>query len=271
MMKQKGLLAAFLGFVLISATAQAVMQEPQLTTEQMKEFLLTAKVVKSQSAPKGITGVSRLLLSDGKITHEAAFQSIDESKLEFQGRTGTKELNFRDSYKFNVAAYELATMLGIGDMMPVTVVRKLGGKIGSLSWWLPAKMDEEKRLKQKIPAPDVEAWNRQMYRMRVFTELIYDTDRNLGNVLISNDWRLWMIDFTRAFRRYYDLQTPQNLVRCDRQLLANLRKLDARELTARTKGLLIEPEIKGLMMRRDKIVKFFDEQVAQKGESEVLY
>jgi len=36
--------------------------------------------------------------------------------------------------------------------------------------------------------------------MRVFSQLVYDTDRNLGNVLISEDWHLWMIDFTRAFR-----------------------------------------------------------------------
>lgn len=269
--KRKILLVASLVFVPVSTAARAGMQEPQLTIEQMKEFLLTAKVVKSGSAPKGITGVSRLVLTDGKLTHDAAFQSIEESKLEFQGRGGTKELNFRDSYKFNVAAYELATMLGIGDMMPVTVVRKVQGKTGSLSWWLPSKMDEETRLKQKIPAPDVESWNNQMYKMRVFTELVYDTDRNLGNVLISDDWHLWMIDFTRAFRRYYDLRAPQNLVRCDRRLLENLRKLDEGELRARTKGLLIEPEIKGVMARRDKIVKFFEDLIARKGENEVLY
>ena len=66
---------------------------------------------------------------------------------------------------------------------------------------MDARWDEGQRLKQHAEPPDAEAWNQQMHRMRVFTALVADTDRNLGNVLISADWKLWMIDFTRAFRR----------------------------------------------------------------------
>jgi hypothetical protein len=33
--------------------------------------------------------------------------------------------------------------------------------------------------------------------MRAFDQLIYNTDRNLGNLLIDGDWRIWMIDHTR--------------------------------------------------------------------------
>jgi hypothetical protein len=60
-------------------------------------------------------------------------------------------------------------------------------------------MEEGERLKKKLPVPNPEPWNQQMYRMRVFTQLVADTDRNVGNVLIGTDWKLWMIDFTRAF------------------------------------------------------------------------
>ena len=42
----------------------------------------------------------------------------------------------------------------------------------------PVQMDEAERFKHKIPAPDLEAWNDQMYRIRVFDKLIYDTDPN---------------------------------------------------------------------------------------------
>jgi hypothetical protein len=38
--------------------------EPTLTKEQIKQFLLTAKVVKSEQAKKGITQTVRLTLSD---------------------------------------------------------------------------------------------------------------------------------------------------------------------------------------------------------------
>ncbi len=256
--------------VALAASARAI-QEPQLSEDQIRAFLLNAKVVKDKSAPKGITGVRRLTLSDGTITHDAGFQAIDEYKTTFEGFDGGKEMNFRDCYKYDIAAYELAKLIGLGDMMPVTVARKYQGKEGAMSWWLPVKMDDVTRVHNKIDPPDVEAWNRQMYKKRVFAELVYDTDPNLGNVLISAEWHVWMIDFTRAFRLHHVLRNEKNLLKCDRQLLENLRKLDANELTARTKGFLTKPEIQGVMARRDKIVKYFEKLVAEKGENEVLY
>jgi hypothetical protein len=254
----------------IPSTASARNPET-LSADETRAFLLNAKVVKVKDAPKGITGVKRLTLSDGKLTHDASFQPIDESKPKWDSNTGQSELNFRDSYKFNIAAFELSKLLGLGDMMPETVERKWQGKKGSLSWWLPVMMDEEQRLKKKIRAPDPEAWNRQMYKMRVFSQLVYDTDRNLGNVLISESWHLWMIDFTRAFRAHHTLQEPKDLVKCDRQLLEKLRRLTVSEVEQVTKKWLTSLEIKGLMARREKIVALFDKLVAEKGENEVLY
>jgi hypothetical protein len=79
-----------------------------------------------------------------------------------------------------------------------------------------------------------------------------------------------MIDHTRAFRLFATLQDQKNLVMCDRKLLAQLRTIDAKSL-ASLKPYVNDGEIKGLLGRRDKIVKFFDDQVAQKGEAAVLY
>ncbi len=271
-MKGTRILATVL-FLIASSAAVCVARaqdEPQLTVEQKKEFLLNAKVVGSKETSKGITMSRRVTLSDGHITHDAHFQTINERRASKDLGVKT-EINFVDSYLYNIAAYELAVLLGLGDMMPVTVERKLFGQTGSLDWWLSVQMDEAQRLRKKIPAPDPEAWNAQMYSMRVFAELVYDTDRNLGNVLIGKDWKLYMIDFTRAFRLYHDLENPKNLVKCSRDLLDRLRKLDAAEVTARTKKYLRTPEIKGVMARRDKIVALFDKLIAEKGEAEVLY
>src|ERR1700687_5945572 len=146
--------------------------EQTLTKEQIKQFLLTAKVVKSEQAKKGITQTFRLTLSDGVVTHDASFQKIDEHKPSAELGTGT-ELNFVDSYKYNIAAYKLAELLGIDDMLPVYVERKWKGDIGSLSWWLPVKMDEAERHKQNITAPDSDAWNNQMYKVRVLEQVVY--------------------------------------------------------------------------------------------------
>ncbi len=237
----------------------------------MKQFLLTAKVIDSKQSSKGITAPSRLTLTDGTITHDGSFQPIDETKTTMTFNTGSSELNFRDSYHFNIAAYELAKLVGLGDMMPVTVERRWQGKSGSLSWWLPVKMDEGDRLKQKIAVPDSDAWNKQMYKVRVFSQLVYDTDRNLTNVLIGEDWKVYMIDFSRAFRLYKDLENPKNLVKCDRQLLEKLRQLSKAEVEAKTKGHLTKAEVQALMARRDKIVSYFQQLIAEQGENAVLY
>ena len=52
-------------------------------------------------------------------------------------------------------------------------------------------------------------WNAQLHILRVFDELIANTDRNQGNMLIDSRWKLWLIDHSRAFRTSSDLQqTP---------------------------------------------------------------
>src|SRR6267143_4654127 len=242
-----------------------------LTKEQMKQFLLTAKVTKSSQSKKGITNPFRLTLSDGGVTHDGSFQSIDEHKARMEFGDGHVELDFADSYKYNIAAYTLAEMLGVEDMLPVYVERKYEGNTGSLSWWLPVKMDEADRVKQKVAVPDSDAWNNQMYRVRVFDELVYDTDPNLTNVLIGEDWKIWRIDFSRGFRLSKDLKDSNNLVRCDRHLLERLKTLDGNQLAEKTKRFLTKDAVKAVMARRDKIVARFEQLISEKGEAAVLY
>lgn len=244
--------------------------EPKLTTEEIKHFLLTAKVIDSRQSSKGITHTSRLTLSDGVITHDASFQPIDEHKAEMKLASHT-ELNFVDSYKYNIAAYALAELIGMDDMLPVYVERKWKGDSGSLSWWLPVRMDEEERHKQKLSPPDPDAWNAQMYKIRVFDQLVSDSDPNLTNVLIGENWRIWRIDFTRAFRLNKDLKDPGDLVKCDRQLFEKLKRLDGNTFAEKTKRYLTKEEVNAVMARRDQIVAHFQKLVAEKGEQEVLY
>ena len=245
-------------------------EEPNLTVEQMREFLLTANVTNNKQLGTGKTHPWRLTLSNGTLTHDAAFQPVDIQKnmIVIGGRT---LLNFRDTYHYNIAAYELAKLLGLDDMMPVTVERSWNRQRGAVSWWIPKKWDEAERRKLNLPAPDVDAWNKQMYKVLVFAELVYDTDRNQGNMLVTEDWKLWMIDFTRAFRQDRNLLEPKNLMRCDRQLWEKLRQLDVNEVLAKTKPHLGKSEVQALMARRDKIVKAFQQLIAERGENAVLY
>jgi len=272
-------MAALPGKKLIVAVATCLLgvslamagDDSALTKEQVKQFLLTAKIVGAKGSSKGITQPLRLTLTDGKLTHDASYQTIDEHKGVVHMANGTTEMSFVDSYKYNIAAYALAEMLGVEDMLPVYVERKYIRGPGSLSWWLPVKMDEADRVKKHIAVPDADAWNDQMYRIRVFDELVHDNDANLTNVLIGEDWKIWRVDFTRSFRLNKDLRDPNNLVRCDRRLLEKLKTLDGVQLAEKTKGYLTKDEVKALIARRDKIVARFQQLVSEKGEAAVLY
>jgi len=239
--------------------------------EQIKQFLRTAKVVDSKQSQKGITHPWRLTLSDGTLTHDASFQPVDEHKSMVTMASGKTEMNFVDSYKYNIAAYAVAELVGLEDMLPVYVERSWHGMSGSLSWWLPVKMDEEDRVKQKIQPPNADAWANQMYKIRVFDQLVYDEDPNLTNVLIGADWTIWRVDFSRAFKLKKDLRNPGDLVRCDRQLFDKLKALDGNELAEKTKHYLTKDEVKAVMARRDKIVAQFQKLSSEKGEKEVFY
>jgi hypothetical protein len=244
---------------------------PALSREQIRQFLETAPIIKGKNTVKGVTRPMRVTLSDGTLTHDAAFSTVDEHKNIERFEGGRVELDFVDSYKFSLAAYKIAELVGLDHMMPVHVEREWRGQKGALAWWVDAKMDEGERLKNKVPVPNPAAWNEQMYRMRVFMQLVADTDRNVGNLLIDADWKLWMIDFTRAFRRTKSLLSDKDLKKCDRELLAKLRALTAEQVAAATKPYLTNAEIVPLLARRDQIVKLFDALAARSGEAQVLY
>ena len=133
--------APFVLFLLLSGAATA--QAPALSKEQKIEFLVNARIVESREIGKGVTHPWRLTLTDGAIKHHAKFQSVNEKKPAIQFAMGGGEINFVDSYLYNLAAYRLAELLDIDYMMPVTVQRRWKGTIGSLEWWIDDVQFEE--------------------------------------------------------------------------------------------------------------------------------
>ena len=252
--------------LMLSTMAQAA---APTTDEQKEQFLLAAEVVKKKGAKAGTTGTSRLTLRHGDVTHDAHLQTIDVFKNSFQTAAGM-ELNFRDSYKFNIAAYRLDRLINL-NMVPVSVERKFARGTGSFTWWVDdVQMMEAERYKKKISAPNHAAWLDQMANVRIFNELVYNTDPNLGNLLITNDWGIRLIDFSRAFRTSSELRRPENLGRIDERVYNGLRSLTKAKLESELGSLLRASEIDGLLARRDRIVQFFEKQIAEKGEGMVV-
>ena len=264
-------------FVLWTSAAAALLAGPQaasppaagLSCEQIETFLKTAKIGAQRDLPVGVTVPSRALLDDGRLRHEAVIQTVDITKTSHPTPTGT-ELNFRDAWQFNVAGYELAKMLEL-NMVPPYVERAVSGVRASVSWMIPGVIMERDRVRKKITPPDVERWNAQVLAAKAFHELIADTDVNMTNLLITDDWRMWLIDFSRAFRLTKKLQEPERLTAVDRRLLARLRTLTRDGLEQRLRRWVDRGRIEAVLARRDLIVRIFDGLVAAKGEAAVIY
>ena len=257
------------------SVAAAPAAAPQLTVEQMKDFLKTAKIIRSRQTSKGVTAPKRVTLSNGSLTHDAVFQAVDERRmvanLSGGGRQATTELNFVDSYRYNLAAYALAGLLGLDHMMPVHVERRWSGSTGSLSWFVESLMDESDRYKKNIQPPNATEWNHQMYRMRIFSALVRDTDRNLTNVLITPEWKVIMIDFSRGFRLQPELMHEKDLAKIDRQLLPRLEALSKDGVKKAVGDWLTSSELDAMLKRRDMLVAHFKKLIAEQGEEKVLY
>jgi len=257
--------------VVLQSVLSAQGQPPvQLTPVQQEQFLRTAKVVNSRQLGKGVTHALRVTLEKDGLRHDAEFQTIDLAMREFRTATDV-EMNFKDTYKFNIAGYRLAVLLGIGDMVPVSIERHIQGRYGALTCWIDdVLMDETMRVAAKTEAPDQVRWNREMEVVRVFDQLIANTDRNMGNILIDKQWRIWMIDHSRAFRTHTWLLKPQHLKHCDRGMLERMRGLTDEVLKEQLSPWVNSLERKGILARRDIIVRFFDDAVAKTSEAAVL-
>jgi hypothetical protein len=250
--------------------AQTPAADPGAWSDAEKEdFLRTAEIVQRETIPMGVTLSTRATLSDGTTTHDAHFQRIDFYRKRYKAR-GRTFLNFRDSYRYNIAAYRLDRMLGLG-MVPVSIGREIDGEPTAVTWWVDdVQMMARERYSKQLEPPQIAQWNDQRYQVRVFHQLVYNTDPNLGNLLIDKDWKLWMIDFTRAFRTFKQLYDPESLTRIDRRLYEGLRRLDAESLKQTMDHHLLAPERRALLVRRDRILAHFEALIAAGGEESVI-
>ena len=127
---------------LVASQGAAPAATPRLTSEEMEAFLLKAKVANKRDAGSGVTGSSRVTLSDGRLTHDAHVQAVDIARPVFEAGKAT-ELNFKDTYRYNIAGYRLARLVGL-DIVPMSVARHIDGKMAAVTWWVDdVMMDEE--------------------------------------------------------------------------------------------------------------------------------
>ncbi len=244
-----------------------------LTGSEAVEFLRTAKVVGKprEFDALAITDPLEVTLTDGSRTLRAIFKDEDTYHMRFAFADGRRLTKVKDSYRHEIAAYELDLLLGLG-IVPPCVERRIHGRCGSLCLWVENAITESERIKKGIQPPDAADWNNQMFTIRFFLQLVWDPDfNNYRNLLVDADFKIYKIDSSMTFRTDTSLRKEAGLTRFSRRALGNLRALERGEVEARLGPWLRDAEIEALWARRARLLEIADQQIAARGEEAVLY
>lgn len=244
-----------------------------LRGEEAVAFLTNAEIVGEPEAfdEAAINDPLRVTLTDGSQTLRAVFKHEDVLYPEFRFSDGREVQRAKDSYKHEIAAYELDRLLGL-DLVPPCVERKIGSRQGSLCFWVEGSMTEADRRHRGLQPSDPAPFKGQLREIELFQQLIADLDfSDLRNVIIDEDFRVHKVDSSMAFDADPELLTRLYSSHLSRRLIRALEALDKKELHEKLKPWLTKDQRVGLWERRNRIVKRAERLIADHGEEEILY
>ena len=245
-----------------------------LSDAEIEQCLNEGKVGKKISKPIGVTRPIQYQIDCPGITESALFKYLDEHRKGQMTKlaSGETELDFSDSYKYERAAYLLDRELGM-NMVPVAVIRNVKGNEGVLVAFIPdaaheSEMDGSPKGLQMV------GLLQQKAVMRLFDALIYNVDRRPANWMVSQqDWSLYLIDHSRAFRNHEDL--PEEFTNekawLSQDLYERLQALDEAQLTASMQGVITDAQISSMMARRDLILEKIEQDREKEGDDAVFF
>jgi len=243
---------------------------PFKSNEELEEYLRTAEIVEMEEIPVGVTDPRKVLLEKDGIQARACYRDVDIFERQITLPNKGVRRNWRDCCLFECAAYELAKMLGLKNIPP-TVMRKVKGDNGTLQFWLEQSIMETDRARNGTKPPNPWRHKMQWQVLRVFDALIYNDDRNAGNILYDSDWNVWMIDHSRSFPQVSYLPEPNLIQFCERDLWERLQELDEEAVKERLGEYLKSAELKSMFKRREKLVAYLQKRIEEHGEGKVLF
>jgi len=243
--------------------------------EQIEEFLLTAEIVSHTSIGEGVTGATRLYLKKG-----------DEERSGIWKNPSGVQKGFLEGWQYEIAAYRMDKLLGL-NMIPPTVERKFDGKSGSLQLWVEHEYSLLDLVSKKIPlpttGPEADRVEKRKYLARAFDSLIGNQDRTQQNTFYTKDWRMLLIDHSRAFRssdkftkqllygRNPSVGRPTPFRRLPREFVEKIKALDFDSIKKAVGPYLTDKEINAILIRKELVLKEVEEMIKEKGEDYVLY
>jgi len=224
----------------------------------IEEYLRTADVVKMDKIGVGVTNPRQAQTAPGGPVDRFTWKPIAPGRYK----------GYWESYKSEIAAYELDKLLAL-DMFPPAVERELDGELGAAVMWAsPTKSFKQLGGVPRPPPQQLNRWNLQMIRAKMIDNLIANTDPNLGNWLVDPEWNIVLIDHSRAFTTTQKM--THKMTRIDADLWARMEALDQNGLAVVLGSWLPTDQIDSLLRRRDAMKTIIAALVAKRGEAAVF-
>jgi hypothetical protein len=247
-----------------SAFAQSAPEEPANAkvwvgkATDYESYLSGAEIVRMEDIPVGVTKPQRGYFQEGGLIESMSWKAIKPGRYS----------GFWESYKAEIAAYELDKLLDL-QMIPPTVEKRVKGELGAAVMWVkPVKSFKDMGGPPSAPPTYHARWNLQMVRAKMFDVLIYNKDPNLGNWLVDPAWNLILIDHTRAFTG--EKKFAHTLQRIDPDLWERMKGLTEEGLTQSLGQWLDKGQIRAILQRRDLMGDEIQKLVAANGEAAVF-
>lgn len=223
---------------------------------EIERLLESAPVSRMESVPIGVTKPQRAYLPPGSLVERFAWKALPP-----QRRGG-----FLESYKAEIAAYQLDRLLDLG-MVPPVVERTIDGRVGAAVLWIERTTPWNK---DKPPVGPEPRWSKQISRMKLFDQLIANIDRNQGNLMYDADWHLFLIDHSRAFTTRLSADGIAPIATVDRALWAKMEAMTPADVDRVLGPWLDAGARKALLTRRDRLRTQIARLVKQRGEHGVF-
>lgn len=242
--------------------------------KKWEQFLKEAEIVDfyQMTGPEAVTEPWVLTLEKDGVKRQALWKDAE-------GR----QKGYFENWRWEIAAYRLDKLLGL-NMVPPTVEKRFRKERGSCQLWIDDTMTLKDKVEQdiKTPAVKIPSWNRALYLQRTFDNLIANIDRHQKQFLITNDFRILLCDHSRSFRtskKYtksliYDEnfnEGPRLMKELPRRLYENIKMLKFDKVKDTNGEYLTDAEIEALLKRKDLIVSWIENRIAEVGEDKVLY
>ncbi len=275
-MKRKAIIFSAL-IIVLGFSVQSVAQftpEELAEREKWEQFLIDADIVSEEQMQtrEAVTNPWVIQLEKDGVRKQALWKNA-------QGRMS----GFMENWEWEIAAYRLDKYLGL-NMVPPTVEKRFHGDLGSCQLWIHAKMSLKEKYEQDIKTPSYKVfpWNRALYLQRAFDNLIANEDRHQNQYLITEDWRMILIDHSRSFRTtkkfttrlIYDEKYKEGsriMKELPRAFVEKLKAMNHEVIREVVGEYLTDKEIEAVLMRKDLIINWIENRIKEVGQENVLY